>query len=783
MLLTRLATQHSVGFVLAAVFICLAAGWLLADLSARVAEASGVVRRRWQLGVAVVAGLGVWTTHFVAMLGYRPDMLLSYEIWTTAASALLAIALTGGPLALSAGATDWRARALWGGLAGAGIAAMHYSGMQALEGCLQVRAPGLSLVAGLIGILSLAGARGAPRLARSRLATCLLFTFAVGGMHFLAIGGTELVVQEGADIAGDNKIVLSVFTSAGAAILFLGAFATILTARRFEAQEKAHSAVLSTALENMSNGLVYLDQWGRVQLYNRRYLEIYGFEIGLSLKGMTAHEIVEAVGDRHDWSAERREKARGRLLEWERVDSFSTIDYEMDDGRIMQVEIRPVSRGGMVVTFDDVTGERQAQRRIEELAFLDPLTKLPNRRALNARIERDYHPRQWFKLLLIDLDRFKPVNDTYGHGVGDLLLIQVATRLSEIVGPEGFVARLGGDELAILIQGDLDKAKAVAEQVIEVLAFPFQIGELTITIGCSIGLCCTDDARDATELMQFADIALYESKRNGRGRLSCYTTGMMEAMSERVQIEADMRLAIERGEMHLAYQPVLALSENRVIGYEALIRWDHPLLGPVSPARFIPLAEETGQILAIGAWVLREACRQVAALPDEAYVAVNVSAVQFRSPLLLSHLTTALATSGLPPHRLEIELTETAIVEDGRKIVEILSAIRQLGVSIAMDDFGTGYSSLSHLRDFPLDRIKIDRSFVATAEEDRHSRVVIEGITQIAHQLGIAILAEGVETPSQLDFLRSIGCEAVQGYLIGRPVRMLETESALALSA
>ena len=244
-----------------------------------------------------------------------------------------------------------------------------------------------------------------------------------------------------------------------------------------------------------------------------------------------------------------------------------------------------------------------------------------------------------------------------------------------------------------------------------------------------------------------------------------------------------MRTAIERGEMHLAYQPVLALADDRIIGYEALIRWDHPQLGSISPVRFIPLAEETGQIVEIGAWVLKEACRQAAQLANDVYVAVNVSPIQFRSPMLLSHLTQALASGGLPAWRLEIELTETAIVEDGAKIAEMLGAIRRLGVSVAMDDFGTGYSSLSHLRDFPLDRIKVDRSFVATAETDRHSMAVLEGITHIARKLDIAILAEGVETQTQLALLRKIGCDAIQGYLVGRPERMSSGSEATRLTA
>ncbi|WP_342111453.1 putative bifunctional diguanylate cyclase/phosphodiesterase [Methylobacterium sp. SI9] len=718
----------------------------------------------------------------MAMLGYRPDMMLSFAGGTTAFSALVAILIVGLPLALAPLLPSWRVRAIAGAVAGLGIAAMHYTGMAAIQGCMQSHSMPLSILAVCIGACGLALACGLPpRLASNRM-ICALFTSAVGGTHFAGIAGMTLQHVAGYNGPPHENITLSVFTAIAAGVLFLGAFLTILTAQRFDAQELAHSTVLRTALDNMSNGLVYLDNTDRVRLYNRCYLEIYGLPLDSNLTGLNSDEIIEVVGDRHGWTATRRQQARVRLNAWRDIERFTQIDYVLDDGRIMEVEIRPTMEGGTVITFDDVTADREAQRRITELAFCDPLTKLPNRRALTSRMEHDFSSRR-FKLLLIDLDRFKQVNDSYGHATGDQLLIQVADRLNEVAGPEGFVARLGGDEMAILVYGDQEQAIAAANRVIEALATPFQIDQVRITIGCSVGLCCTDDACDAGELMQFSDIALYESKRKGRGRISCYTPGMLETVAERIQLETDMRTAIERGEMHLAYQPVIELTDDRVIGYEALIRWTHPTLGMISPAKFIPLAEETGQIVAIGAWVLQEACRQATQLPGNLYVAVNVSPVQFRSPLLLSDVTQALAQSGLSARRLEIELTETAIVEDGRQIADMLTAIRRLGVTVAMDDFGTGYSSLAHLRDLPLDRIKVDRSFVATAETDRHSMAVLEGITHIARTMNVAILAEGVETASQLQLMRQIGCDAVQGYLVGRPERLKQIEAPMALSA
>jgi diguanylate cyclase (GGDEF)-like protein len=775
----QLATHHSYGFVITALVICVVAGWLVAKLLRNIAEAKHGQRWRWLVGTAVVGGLGVWTTHFIAMLGYRPDMMLGYEGGTTALSAIVAVVVVGVPLAITPLFATWRLRAGLGALAGAGIGAMHYTGMVAIEGCLQIYSPLLSGLAISIGACCLALACGLPRQLATSPMVCSLFTLAVGGTHFIAIAGTSVERITGQGSLSHENVTLSVFTAVGAAVLFIGAFMTILTAQRFEAQERAHSAVLTTALNNMSNGLIFLDADRRLGLFNKRFLELCKLDPRGLRPGMDRQELLETLGHANGWDAERRRMIGERIDHWSAMADGEISEHATVDGRLLEVTCRCIEAGGSVLTIDDVTQEREAQQRIAELAFCDPLTKLANRRALQARMERDFYPKQRFKLLLIDLDRFKPVNDTYGHGVGDLLLVQVAERVSQIVGPNGFVARLGGDEMAILVYGDFEQATGLAERVLEAIAFPFQIGEITINIGCSIGMCCTDDACDATELMQFSDIALYESKRHGRGRVSCYSRGMMEAVSERLQLETDMHTAIERGEMHLAYQPVLALADDRVIGYEALIRWDHPTLGTIPPVRFIPLAEETGQIVPIGAWVLREACHQIAQLPGDVYVAVNVSPVQFRSPLLLSHLTQALSYSGLPAQRLEIELTETAIVEDGSQIATTLTTIRRLGVTVAMDDFGTGYSSLAHLRDFPVDRIKVDRSFVATAETDRHSMAVLEGITHIARKLDIAILAEGVETTSQLQMLRHMGCDAIQGYLIGRPERFADSETHL----
>ncbi len=774
--LSRLAADHSVAAVLAALVICVAAGWLVVSLRERAESSKGPSCTQWLIGMATVAGLGVWTTHFMAMIGYRPDLPIGYGGQVTAASALIGILAVGLPLAATVLVRSAALRAALGGTAGLGIGAMHYTGMLALSGCLQTQKPGATLAAYGVGAALMALGSGSRRIASSPRLSSVTFTLAVCGAHFVSIAGTTLSPLPGpVGMPGANN-VLGIFTAMGAAILLIGALMTIIAARRFEAQERAHSTILATALHNMSNGLVFIDGSGRLGLFNDRFVDMFGLAGAALHIGMRADEVIDFVSAAAGLETEHQRSAAGRIAE--RLEPFrlAPVDYVLPNGRTVEIDSNPIAKGGTVLTFNDVTAERAARNEISELAFNDPLTGLPNRRAFRERKLAAIAGDAPFFLLLIDLDRFKAVNDTFGHGVGDKLLVHAGRRILEVVGGSGFASRLGGDELGVFVYGDAQTAMEIAQGIVRTLSQPFVLGEVTASVGCSIGLCSGDGVATPDELMQRADVALYEAKRQGKGRVASYRPGLLEATAERHRLEADLREALHRRQFHLAYQPIMSLETGEITGYEALLRWDHPVRGSVSPAVFIPVAEETGLILEIGRWVLEEACREAASWPKGRHVAVNVSSVQFRSHLLPSHLTGALARSGLPAHRLEVELTETALVEDGPTIARALAEIRRLGVKVAMDDFGTGYSSLAHLCDFPLDRIKIDRSFVAAAQADPHAHAVIKAVVALGRDIGIPTLAEGIETVEQLELLRGLGCGAVQGYLIGRPARFLEDE-------
>ncbi|WP_182083967.1 EAL domain-containing protein [Aureimonas sp. ME7] len=768
--LVFLVPSTAADFLWVALVICLIGGWLTATLLARPVRGRASTRSLvWIGGSATVASLTVWTTHYVAILGFRPDIVFDYDSKTIAASAGLALLLVGLPLALSARVERPLGRLALGAAAGLGIAGVHHMGMTALQGCLIRPAFGPAAMGAAIGAASLMLARTHPACRGSVTTNWILFVAAVSSAHFVSSMGTEITLLGAAPADPREKGVLMQVILATATVLLVATLAAVRAARRFEAQERAHSAVLATALDNMSNGLLCFDAGGRLQLFNRRYLELYRLSPGTIAAGMTPDAMIAAFGRKLGWPPEREALALARFREWVDPRHERSFDYAPDEARVFRVEVRAAGADGTVITFDDVTREREARHRAEEMALVDPLTRLGNRRAFQGRLEDGFARSADFTLLLIDLDRFKAINDSHGHATGDRLLLAMAERVGGLIGPASFAARLGGDELAVIVRGDERRTDELAEAILRAAAEPFHLGDVTVSVSCSIGLCAAQGARDTTQLLQMADIALYTSKHEGRGRATFYRPGMLEAVAENQTIEADLRTALEAGEFHLAYQPILNLSEDRIVGFEALLRWDHPTRGNVSPARFIPIAEESGQIVPIGRWILEEACREAARWGEDTYVAVNVSPVQLSSPRLLGDLTRALAASGLPPYRLEIELTETAIVEDGARIADVLRSVAALGVKIAMDDFGTGYSSLGHLREFPLDRLKIDRSFVMDAHADERSKSLLAAIIQIGNTMNIATTAEGVETPEQFETLRGLGCTDIQGYLVGRP--------------
>ena len=428
-------------------------------------------------------------------------------------------------------------------------------------------------------------------------------------------------------------------------------------------------------------------------------------------------------------------------------------------------------------TATDITEEVEAQARANHLALHDALTELPNRvlfsDRLNVALQGHRHETRSVSVLCLDLDHFKEVNDTLGHGAGDTLLTQLAERLRTCVRQGDTVARLGGDEFAIIQVGHYqpDDSEVLSRRIFEVVNQPFVIEGQELHVGVSIGVALRDGTDDNPErLLKNADIALYRAKQAGRGTCRFFEARMDEELQARKALEHDLRQALLKTELEVHYQPIIDLRTEEVTAIEALMRWRHPVRGLISPAEFIPIAEETGLILAMGEWVLRTACAQAHAWPN-VRVAVNLSPIQFRHRELAEMVQDVLMETRLAPNKLELEITESVLINDPNTALETLTKLKNIGVSIAMDDFGTGYSSLAYLNAFPFDKIKIDRSFISNLSEEDKSSAIVRSVISLGTSLEIATTAEGVETREQVSFLRKEGCQQVQGYLFGRPMR------------
>ena len=553
--------------------------------------------------------------------------------------------------------------------------------------------------------------------------------------------------------------------------------------REQEERLRIRNLQFDTAINNMSQGLCFFDAAHRLIVCNDRYVGMYDLPRDRVGPGITLAEIVDMRFEAGSFPAMSREE----YLHWrtnvavshEPTDSI----VELQNGKTFKIRHRPMPDGGWVATHEDITEQRRSEVKIEYMDHHDALTDLANRVLLNERLEqalgRRIHREEFVAVHHLDLDQFKAVNDTFGHPAGDKLLKIVADRLRGLVRETDTIARMGGDEFVIVQAPISDPADAtsLAQRVIEVIGEPFDIDGHQAMIGASIGIAVgPNDGLRPDRLLRNADLALYRAKGDGRGTFRFFEAAMDLQMQTRRIMEQDLRKALQAGEFELYYQPVVNLARNAISGFEALIRWNHPVKGLISPASFIPLAEEIGFIVPIGEWVIRQACTTAAQWPGDLHVAVNISAAQFRSPGLMQVIVGALAASGLPPTRLEIEITETVLLQNRETTLAVLHQLRALGVRIAMDDFGTGYSSLTYLQCFPFDKIKIDRSFVKDIAKNAGSLNIVRAVAAMANGMGMTATAEGVETAEQLETITSEGCTEMQGFLFSKPLPLAEIE-------
>lgn len=587
----------------------------------------------------------------------------------------------------------------------------------------------------------------------------------------------------------------------GMALLF-----AVRQRERVDAERARSASVLSAAVDAMSNGFAMWDAQDRLVACNERYRQLFNRIGPLLVPGVPYQDIVRQGMElgQYPQAADAKETFVQEVVAWHRAASES-IEMLLPEGRWVLMQDRPMADGGIVGIRTDITpikmtlaelaaanqrateATEEARRqnealseretRIRFLAHHDDLTKLPNRALFHEQIKTALalanERKAPMALLYLDLDRFKEVNDTLGHQVGDALLRTVAFRLTACVDDTESVARLGGDEFAIIIPAPVaaSDAEALGARIIRALSEPYDILGHTIGTSVSIGIALGDGSvTDPNILLQRADLALYEAKAKGRSTTSVFAPEMEARLRDRLEMESDLRIAIAEQQFSLAYQPIFNLETGRQSGFEALLRWQHPLRGAISPAVFVPIAEDTRLIVEIGAWVLHRACLDIASLPGAMTIAVNLSPVQLAVGDIARTIADVLHESGLDPGRLELEITETALFADDQRNLSALRCLKELGVHIVLDDFGTGFSSLSHLRAFPLDKIKIDRSFIQDMAEHPDSAAIVESIASLARRLGMATTAEGIETSEQLAVVRRIGCTEAQGFLLGRPL-------------
>ena len=762
------AYAHDLRLVGLAALVCVLASFAAINLLRHARKSHGQMRGLWLAVSAISTGFGIWATHFIAMLAFTPGIPSGYNIVLTILSLVAAILLTGAGLAVSL-TQNWRHGPWIGGaIVAGGIAAMHYTGMAAFEVAgIVLWDPVLvaaSIVLGAaIGAVALpVGLHGNNE--KWKIGGAVLLTLAICSHHFTAMAAVSIIPDPTMEIspsalpAGWLAVAVAIASFGIIALALAGVVLDIRDHRRSEREVDRMRDLANASVE----GLLVCD--GEVIV-----------SVNTSFARLTGLSSANLVGARLE-SCFPDQVARTELLSR----SNQTVETELRhlDGSTTPVELilRPIVFAGrphQVVAVRDLQARKNAEQHIYFLAHHDALTSLPNRSHFNARIDQEIAaltPGRSLAVLCLDLDRFKEINDLFGHSAGDQVLQTVASRITAVLGERQMIARLGGDEFAILMPDVANPAAAsrLAETILEALHTSDDTPDTHVSTSIGIAL-CPEDATDRQVLLTYADTALYRAKTEGRNTYRFFEARMGAEVRERRMLEHDLRHAIARDELRLVYQPQQEIQSGKVIGFEALLRWKHPTRGEISPAVFIPIAEETGAILQIGDWVLKTACREAATWTQPLKIAVNVSAVQLHNAKFVQELHQILLEFGLPARRLEIEITETALVRDFNRTLGMLRQIKALGIRIAMDDFGTGYSSLSTLRAFPFDRIKIDGSFIKSVNSNGQAATIVRAVLGLGRGLGLPVLAEGVETDAELQFLHDELCDEVQGYLLGRP--------------
>ncbi|TCP55838.1 PAS domain S-box-containing protein/diguanylate cyclase (GGDEF)-like protein [Tumebacillus sp. BK434] len=786
--------EYHTATVALSILIAVLASYTAINLGSRVTEAKGMARRLWQVGGATALGLGIWSMHFVAMLAFELEVQVTYRLWLVILSVLPAVVASGLALYLVSRPRLQLKELLFGSLLmGAGISAMHYTGMYAMQmqahmvfDPLLVAASVLVAVGASFAALSIIYRLRVEGNSRSgawrKLFSALLMGGAISGMHYTGMAAVMFTHSNEQALEVETALdnLLLAYTIGGVTLLLLGV--VIVTAvverrvvsnqNRLDDSERRYKSLF----DHNPEAIFTVDVSGAFIEVNPKAEQLLGY----SSKQLLQMNVLTFVVPE---DVAKIERLYPRVLAREPQQAEISILHKAGHRVEMMVILVPIVTeervSGVYVIAQDITEKKQAERAISSMAYHDDLTGMPNRRmafdVLNRAIQEAQDQEYYVAIMLLDLDRFKTYNDSLGHIFGDKMIKALGERLTAAFGGDVVAARLGGDEYTLIFPrlDTINDVETRAQELCSLIEQPLLLlgheVRLTASVGVALYPC---EAQDAVSMLRNADTAMYRAKEHGNS-FCLYDPSMDTKAYERMLLETDLRKALERDEFVLWYQPQINLETMRIEGVEALVRWQHPELGLVPPFRFIPLAEETGLIVPLGEWVLRTACQtnkrwQELGLP-KLRMGVNLSMRQFRREDLFDTVAGVLAETGLDPADLELEITESMTM-DLEQSLQTLEKLKSLGVQIGIDDFGTGYSSLSYLKKFPIDRLKIDRSFVSDIETDENDRSIVTTILLMAHNLRLKVTAEGVETEAQQDFLKAHGCDDAQGYLYSRPV-------------
>ncbi|MDR6552734.1 EAL domain-containing protein [Paenibacillus qinlingensis] len=798
-----ISSTYHVPLVIFSILIAILASFAALDLGIRIHKAKGSARQAWLAGGAFAMGMGIWSMHFVAMLAFHLPIAVTYQLSTVIYSIIPALFASWLALHIISRPIMHKSHVFIGAtFIATGIVSMHYIGMEAMvmgativyNPFLWVLSAVIAYVVSLVALLLLFSIKqnaSSPRILLKKLGSSLVMGVAICGMHYTGMAAATFK-HEHAHTVTDltfNTSLLAYLIGFGVLFILGLAFISTFIDKRFESQLLMSEKRFRSVVESAHDAIILADDNGTIISWNKGASLIFGYEEG------------ELIGEKLRTIFPNRYLA----IHQERLEKLLTTQDPNELGRTHELQGLRKDQSELPVELSlavwkeegstyfsciirDISERKRTEEKINQMVYRDPLTGLPNRLLLNDRLElaldQAYENQQIIGIMFIDLDRFKYINDTLGHAMGDKLLIDVAKRFEANIGKGDTVSRQGGDEFIVLwANTTTDEMIKNATKMVRIFSESFNILEHELFVTPSIGISLyPSDGGDIETLIKNADTAMYRVKEHGKNNFQFYTPEMNETVTKKMQMEIGLRKALERNEFNVYYQPQIDVNSGKIIGVEALIRWQHPEWGPISPTEFIPLAEETGLIIPIGEWVLNEACRQNKDWQDQGFaplrMAVNISSRQFKQSNLIDIVSKALDESGLNPEYLELELTES-IIQDSKYAIETMHELKLMGIFLSIDDFGTGYSSLNYLKLFPIDSLKIDQSFTRNMFDDIKDAALVHTIISMAHNLDLKVIAEGVETKEQLQFLSQRECNEAQGYLFSRPVPAKEMTSII----